>query len=130
MPEDVLKNEWSPSNPNGYFPRLRGYVALNSNAELVVQQSKYVQNTGYIRLKNLSLGYSLPASLIRRAGMSSAKLYLTGQNLWVWSPMYKIIRTMDPEVIDGSDPDFTANAGNGMDYPMLKSYTIGLNITF
>jgi len=95
-----------------------------------VQQSKYVQNTGYIRLKNLSLGYSLPASLIRRAGMSSAKLYLTGQNLWVWSPMYKIIRTMDPEVIDGSDPDFTANAGNGMDYPMLKSYTIGLNITF
>ena len=44
--------------------------------------------------------------------------------------MYKIMKTMDPEVIDGSDPDFTSGAGNGMDYPMLKSYTLGLNITF
>lgn len=130
LPEGVLNNEWSPSNPNAYFPRLRGYVALNSNAELVVKQSKYIQNTGYIRLKNLSVGYNLPLPLIKKAGMSSARLYFTGQNLWVWSPMYKIMKTMDPEVIDGSDPDFTTGAGNGMDYPMLRSYTLGLNITF
>jgi len=130
LPADVLKNEWSPTNPNGYFPRLRGYVALNSGTELAVQQSKYLQNTGYIRLKNLSFGYNLPARLIHRAGMTNAKLYFTGQNLWVWSPMYKIIRTMDPEVVDGSDPELTSGAGNGMDYPMLKTYTVGLNITF
>ncbi|MES1250213.1 MAG: hypothetical protein ABUL46_05980, partial [Chitinophaga rupis] len=98
--------------------------------ELMVTQSKYIQNTGYIRLKNLSFGYSLAHSLIAKAGMTSAKLYFTGQNLWVWSPMYKVIKTMDPEVIDGADPEFSPTAGNGMDYPMLKSYTIGLNINF
>ncbi|MBS1606487.1 MAG: SusC/RagA family TonB-linked outer membrane protein, partial [Bacteroidetes bacterium] len=133
LPADVLNNEWSPSNPNGYFPRLRGYVALNSGTELAVRQSKYLQNTGYIRLKNLSFGYNLPATVIKKAGMTSAKIYFTGQNLWVWSPMYKIMKTMDPEVVDGSDPELatgTTNAGNGMDYPMLKSYTLGLNITF
>jgi hypothetical protein len=130
LPEGVLKNEWSPTNPNGYFPRLRGYVALNANTEMTVQQSKYLQNTGYIRLKNLSFGYNLPASLIGKAGMTSAKLYFTGQNLWVWSPMDKYMKTMDPEVIDGADPELSPTAGNGMDYPMLKSFTVGLNITF
>ncbi|HEY4111266.1 TonB-dependent receptor [Puia sp.] len=130
MPQDVLNHEWSPTNPNGYFPRLRGYVALNASSELVVKQTKYLQNTGYVRLKNLTFGYSLPASLIGKAGISSAKIYVTGQNLWVWSPMYKIIRTMDPEVIDGSDPELTSGAGNGMAYPMMKTYTIGINVTF
>lgn len=130
MPVDVLKNEWSPTNPNGYFPRLRGYVALNSSSELVVQQSKYLQNTGYIRLKNLTFGYNLPASMMKRVGASSARVYFTGQNLWVWSPMYKHVKTMDPEVIDGSDPELTTGAGNGMDYPMLKSYTLGISVTF
>ena len=93
-------------------------------------QTKYLQNTGYIRLKNLSFGYNLPASLIKKAGMVNAKIYFTGQNLWVWSPMYKIIKTMDPEVVDGSDPELTTGSGNGMDYPMLKTYTLGINITF
>lgn len=130
LPADVLKNEWSPTNPNGYFPRLRGYVALNSGTELTVQQSKYLQNTGYVRLKNLSFGYNIPAALVRKAGIASAKVYFTGQNLWVWSPMYKIMKTMDPEVVDGSDPELTTGAGNGMDYPMMKTYTVGLNITF
>jgi len=130
LPADVLRNEWSPNNPNGYFPRLRGYVALNSGTELTVMQTKYLQNTGYIRLKNLSFGYNLPASLIKKAGMVNAKIYFTGQNLWVWSPMYKIIKTMDPEVVDGSDPELTTGSGNGMDYPMLKTYTLGINITF
>ncbi|HVS94880.1 MAG TPA: TonB-dependent receptor [Puia sp.] len=130
LPADVLKNEWSPSNPNGYFPRLRGYVALNSGAELTVKQSKYLQNAGYIRLKNLSFGYDIPASVTGRIGIEHAKIYFTGQNLWVWSPMYRIMKTLDPEVIDGSDPELNDNAGNGMDYPMMKSYTLGLNITF
>jgi hypothetical protein len=44
--------------------------------------------------------------------------------------MYRRIRTMDPEVIDGSDPELTTGAGNGMDYPMLKTYTVGINVTF
>jgi len=130
QPEDVVNNMWSEQNPDAYFPRLRGYTALNSRAELTVPQTKYLQNVAYIRLKNVSLGYNLPARLISRAGMSNVRVYLSGQNLWVWSPMYKHIKTMDPEVIEGADPELASGAGNGMSYPMLKTYTFGINVTF
>lgn len=129
-PEDVVNNMWSEENPNAYFPRLRGYTALNARAELTEPQSKYLQNVAYVRLKSLTIGYSLPASLISRIGVSNAKVFLSGQNLWTYSPMFKVTRNLDPEVIEGSDPEMNANAGNGMSYPMLKTYTLGVNVTF
>jgi hypothetical protein len=130
MPEAIMDNRWSPEHPDAYFPRFRGYTALNSNAELVVQQSKYVQNAAYIRLKNLTIGYDLHTRWMQRANIKAAKVYFTGQNLWTWSPMYKIMRTVDPEVIEGADPELSVNAGKGMAYPMLKTYTLGVNLTF
>ncbi|RFS20144.1 TonB-dependent receptor [Chitinophaga silvatica] len=130
MPEEIMDNRWSESNPDAYFPRFRGYTALNSNAELVVQQSKYLQNAAYIRLKNLTVGYDLHTQWMQRASIKSARIYFTGQNLWTWSPMYKIMRTVDPEVIEGADPELSKGAGNGMAYPMLKTYTVGINLTF
>ncbi|MGV3503664.1 MAG: SusC/RagA family TonB-linked outer membrane protein [Adhaeribacter sp.] len=130
MPADVVNNMWSPENPDAYFPRLRGYVGLNARSELVLPSDKYLQNVAYVRLKNLTFGYHLPKNLIAKVKMSEARVYFTGQNLWVYSPMYKNIKTMDPEVIEGADPELSAGAGNGMSYPMLKTYTLGLNITF
>ena len=131
QPEDVVNNMWTPENPNAYFPRLRGYVALNSRAELNVTQSKYLQNVAYIRLKNLTIGYNLPKSLVSKVKIVNAKVYFTGQNFWTYTPMYKLIKTMDPEVIEGADPDLGAGGnGNGMSYPMLKTFTIGINVTF
>lgn len=129
-PEDVVNNMWSEENPNAYFPRLRGYTALNARAELTEPQSKYLQNVAYVRLKSLTIGYSLPTTLISRIGVSNAKIFLSGQNLWTYSPMFKVTRNLDPEVIEGSDPEMNAGAGNGMSYPMLKTYTLGINVTF
>ena len=129
-PEEVVNNMWSEENPDAYFPRLRGYVALNSRAELHEEQSKYMQNVAYVRLKNLTFGYSIPSSLVSRIGISNARVFLTGQNLWTYSPMFKITRNLDPEVIEGADPEMNVNAGNGMAYPMLKTYTVGINVTF
>ncbi|OQP61446.1 SusC/RagA family protein [Niastella vici] len=129
-PVSVENNMWTPENPDAYFPRLRGYVALNSRGELQVTQSRYLQNVAYVRLKNLTLGYNLPKSLIAKAGISSARVYFTGQNIWTWSPMYRVTRDLDPEVIEGADPEMNADAGNGMAYPMLKTYTLGINVSF
>jgi hypothetical protein len=129
-PVSVENNMWTPENTNAYFPRLRGYVALNSRGELQVMQSRYLQNAAYVRLKNLTIGYNLPKALVSKAGMSSARVYFTGQNMWTWSPMYRITKDLDPEVIQGSDPEMNPNAGNGMAYPMLKTYTLGVNVSF
>ncbi|MFY0252550.1 hypothetical protein ACDQ55_01215 [Chitinophaga sp. 30R24] len=130
MPTAILNNRWSEQHPDAYFPRFRGYTALNSNAELTVLQSKYVQNVAYIRLKNITVGYNVPSAWASRVHMKNARIFFTGQNLWTWSPIYRLMRTMDPEVIEGADPELSPGAGNGMSYPMLKSYTVGINVTF
>ncbi|WP_460545488.1 SusC/RagA family TonB-linked outer membrane protein [Echinicola sediminis] len=130
-PAEMESMMWSENNPDSYFPRLRGYVALNSRGELRVEQSKYIQNAAYVRLKNLTIGYDLPSAIINSIkGLSKARVYFNGQNLWTYSPMFKIMKTMDPEVIEGSDPELASNRGNGMRYPMLKTYTLGINVTF
>lgn len=129
-PVSVESNMWTPENPDAYFPRLRGYVALNSRGELQVKQSRYLQNVAYVRLKNLTVGYNLPKAILSKAGMSAARVYFTGQNMWTWSPMYRITKDLDPEVIEGADPEMNVNAGNGMAYPMLKTYTLGINVSF
>jgi TonB-linked SusC/RagA family outer membrane protein len=136
-PMDVYENQWSPDNPNAYFPRLVGYEANGGgqNKALNVPTTRYLQNVAYIRLKNLSLGYNLPESIIAKAGLTRARIFLSGQNLWVWSPMFKITEAIDPEAVD-SDPDADAYlSGTFSDsktdvYPILKTITFGINLTF
>jgi TonB-linked SusC/RagA family outer membrane protein len=123
---------WEPNNPNAYFPRYRGYVAQNgTTGELVNPQTKYLQNVAYIRLKNLQIGYNLPAGLIRKAGFTSARVYLSGENLWSWSPLYRLTRNIDPESIQQSDVILTGttNYGNANNYPILKSMAVGMSLT-
>jgi len=140
LPQFHLGNIWSEENPDAYFPRYRGYVAQNSAGELRQTQTKYLQNVAYIRMKNIQIGYMLPQSLISRIKMSSAKVYLSGENLWAWSPLYRLTRDLDVESIgrsdaitnpptDVNDPN-SNNSGNGNNYPILKSLNLGLSITF
>jgi hypothetical protein len=126
IPEATM-DHWTPENPNAYFPRYRGYVALSANRELWVTQTRYLQNVAYIRLKNLSLAYDIPAATLQHIHIQALKVYFTGQNIWTHSPLYKHTKAFDPEVI-GADP--SGGSGSGNDYPMLKSYTLGLNLTF
>lgn len=130
MPKSQIGKIWSEENPNTYFPRYRGYVAQNSAGELYAKQTKYLQNAAYIRLKNIQIGYNLPKSMISRAKLTAARFYISAENLWSWSPLYKVTRDLDPESIGRSDTvtDF-GNSGNGNNYPILKSVTIGLSIT-
>ncbi|HEY4107399.1 SusC/RagA family TonB-linked outer membrane protein [Puia sp.] len=127
---------WSPSNPNAYFPRLRGYVAQNSAGELYNPQTKYLQNASFIRLKNLQVGYNLPGGLVQRAHLTAVRVYLSAENLWTYTPMFKLTHNVDPESIGGSDPVLGTNnagtyssSGNTNNYPFLKSYTLGLSVT-
>ena len=137
--EYLFKNQvgkiWEPNNPNAYWPRYRGYVAQNgTTGELVNPQTKYLQNVAYIRLKNLQIGYNLPPSLIKKTGFTAARFYVTGENLWSYTPMYKITKNIDPESIQQSDVILTGlgqsgNSGNANNYPILRSMAIGMQLT-
>ncbi|MCK9404477.1 MAG: TonB-dependent receptor [Chitinophagaceae bacterium] len=125
-------NRWTEQNPSqdAYFPRYRGYTALSGTRELAVAQTRYLQNASYIRLKNLTIGYSLPQRMIRKLKVNSIRFYFTGQNLFTFSPMYKNTKNFDPEVIEASDLEINSGGGDGFSYPMQKSYTFGFSLTF
>lgn len=131
IPTWQLGNIWSEENPNAYLPRYRGYTSQNGSGVLAQQQTRYLQNTAYIRLKNIQLGYNLPAQWIRRLGMENARVYASGENLWSWSPFYRITRDLDIENTGGSDSVVTdGGSGKGNNYPILRSMTFGLSVTF
>ncbi|MEP6948138.1 MAG: SusC/RagA family TonB-linked outer membrane protein, partial [Ginsengibacter sp.] len=86
--------------------------------------SRYVSNGSYLRVKSVSLGYSLPASLIKKAGLDRVRLYVRAQNLFTITK-YK---GWDPEV---SEDDYTDNINQGVDFysaPQIKTIVFGFNI--
>lgn len=125
---------WTEDNPSqdAFFPR---YVARLANRDGAIMrsapQTQYLMDMKYIRMKNIQFGYNLPTDLTSRFGMRSATVYVSGENLWTWAPFYKIVTNMDVEnAVNPSDPLIGGNAGDGYNYPMLKSVNLGLSITF
>lgn len=134
----MVGNIWSADNPNAYFPRYRGYVALQSSRELAVTQTRYLQNVAYIRLKNIQLGYNLPNSIVSAVKMKNARVYVSGENLWGWSPLFKHTKNFDFANIYGQDQESAnsvgssgiSNGSQAYNYPTLKSISVGLSVTF
>lgn len=97
--KDFYSNCWSEDNRNAYFPRPRGYNAYSGGA-LGEKNDRYLQNLAYLRLKNLTIGYTVPENLTRKIGISRARIYFSGENLCYWSPLKKHNKTIDPELAD------------------------------
>lgn len=123
IPKDFQDQYWREDHKNAYFPRPRGYVALGNGGdrELSAVNDRYLQNIAYCRLKNLTFGYTLPATLTQKISISSVRLYFTGENLAYWSPLAKHTKYMDPE---------GANVGNSSVYPWQKTFMFGIDVTF
>lgn len=104
-------NRWVPgSGQNAGYPRL---TLINTNN--YVSSSYWVQDNSYIRFKYLEFGYTLPAKISRKVGMSKLRLFVNGNNLYVWSK----VKTKDPEIQD-----------NGLAYPLQRTFSAGFNLNF
>lgn len=130
-----LGNMWTPENVNTYLPRTMSRAASSSSSrELGVVQTKYLQNIAYIRLKNIQLGYNLPKRWVSKIGASDLRVYMSAENLWTYSPLYKIVGKghIDVENTGPSDQVFNpdGNSGDGYNYPMMSSTSFGISITF
>ena len=127
----MMNDLWdATTNPDSYFPRFRGYTALGTDRSLGAPQTRFLQDVGYIRLKSLTIDYSLPEKLLKKLAMTKASIYVTGQNLFTLSGLFKHTDNFDPEVMENPIGDLTNGTGQGYAYPMLKTITIGLNINF
>jgi hypothetical protein len=109
-----LTDTWSEDNRDAYFSA--PMISTDNNRKNIHPQSRFVQNAAYIRLKNVTLGYTFPLKWIRRIGLSNARLYLAGMNLWEYTKMRK---PLDPEVITLAQ-----------EYYKQRIYSIGAKITF
>lgn len=127
MPTWHMGNYWTEENPDAYLPRYAGYNTSLRDTK----QTRYLQNVAYLRLKSLQIGYNLPKSFISKINLQNARVYLSEKNLFCWSPMYKHTKDIDVASIYGSDPDLTSGtSGDNYSYPVMKSVSIGLSITF
>ena len=115
-----------------YWPRYSAYQTNESsvNRVLTTPNDRYMQDVSYIRLKNLTVDYTFPAHICRKMRIKGLKVYVSGENLWTSSPMFKYCDNYDPEVINAGDSDFRTTEGDGYSYPMLRTVTLGLNLTF
>ena len=127
---------WSEEMPDSYFPRYRGHNRLGADVpgSALAPQTRYMQNVAYVRLKNLQVGYNLPQAMTSKINADAARVFVGGENLWSWSPLYKRTRDIDPENVRRSDsivrPAANYNAGDGYNYPILGSVTVGISVTF
>lgn len=114
---DFWRGENDPlgANQGAYYPR-----ASFDGGKNQYRQTRYLQNAAYIRIKNLQLGYTLPKQWVSKAGMSSVRVYLSGDNLLTFSD---ITGVFDPETL-GSD------WGDGKLYPLSRTISVGLNVNF
>ncbi len=111
-------DHWTPEHPDAYFPRVKAYSAEDNN-ELGYPQTKYLQNASYLRLKNLTFGYTLPLSLTKKWGISRLRFYFSGENIFTIS---HLAVNLDPEV--------STTSSDGKVYPMQKTFSFGVNIGF
>lgn len=113
----VLTNHmdrWSEDNPNGYFPK---YYLSSQNDKNTQTQTGYLQNAAYMRIKNLQLGYSFPKALISKINFERLRIYTSVDNLATITGM-----------ADNIDPEFSAT--DGKLYPLQRTWSLGMNITF
>jgi hypothetical protein len=135
MPAWHLGNYWTPENPDAYLPR---YAQSNGSLGYTnsVPNDRYLQKVSYLRLKNLQIGCTLPNILMSKINVQNARIYLSGENLASWSPLYKIAKNFYDvfDVTNSTDPDLMffsgLTQGEGNSYPLLKSISLGISLTF
>lgn len=138
---NIFENQldyWTESNKNARFPRpyingafgsLSGLPG-NSGCNNFAPQTKYLNNLAYLRVKNFTVGYTLPQNLTRKIFVEKLRFYFSAQNLFTFD---HIDGVMDPECTGGSSKSYT----NGMDMtmagramPFNRQWSCGLQITF
>jgi TonB-linked SusC/RagA family outer membrane protein len=124
------KDRWTPANPDASYPRLTASTSTNANN--TAYSDFWLFDTKYVRLKNLQVGYSIPAAIINNAGLTSVRVYLSAQNLLTFAPERFNRLGMDPEFTQFDNKLSFANYDPiaGRNYPNTKVFAAGIDIKF
>ena len=115
-PSTLWLDAWTPENTNASMPRIHEGTNSPSNAS-TVNSEFWVQNTSYLRLKNVQLGYTFPSQWMKSAGLSNLRVYYSAENILTFDSL--------PLSVDPESPD-----GRGSHYPLIQTHSFGVNLTF
>ena len=119
--ESEALSRWTGPGTTNTTPRaIYGYT-WNST---MFKTTRFLHDASYLRLRSASLGYTLPGGLTRRIGIDRLRVYVQGDNLWLWSPF----RFLDPEV--NTSMDATKMGLDCMWIPQPRAVTFGVNLRF
>ncbi|SMC80528.1 SusC/RagA family TonB-linked outer membrane protein [Pedobacter nyackensis] len=108
------------ANVNSQYPVLQSWLAdANYGSGLDIPQTKYLLNGAYLRIKNVSIGYTFPTKWTKKINVNRLRLFATGENLYEFSSIKKFI---DPEAVN-QGPSAWA-------YPFQRRYAFGINLDF
>ena len=116
---------WTPDNQDAFYPRIYGNPEGNTNSNYGLSrriQTKYLLDGSYLKIQNITFGYTFPAKLFGRTGIEKLRLFVSGDNLVTFDHLPK---GMESDQIDTND--LTKAYG---DYPFMRNYSVGLNLTF
>jgi TonB-dependent starch-binding outer membrane protein SusC len=125
--QSYADERWTSANPDAKAPR-----TFNRGNEYWVGNwnTFWLRKTDYVRLKNIELGYTLPATLLKKVGIQSVRIYTNAFNLLTWAPDLK--DEFDPELTGGDRESPTGGDVNtsGQGYPLQKIINGGISVTF
>ncbi|MBT6765753.1 MAG: TonB-dependent receptor [Prolixibacteraceae bacterium] len=114
------------ANLDSQYPVLQAWLAdrnlgegLNDSKGLATPQTGYLLSAAYIRIKNITVGYTLPKTLTQKINIERVRFFVSGENIAEWS-----------EVSDYFDPEAVTDDGHGYAYPFQRRYSFGVNIDF
>jgi TonB-linked SusC/RagA family outer membrane protein len=114
-PNSKNADHWTESNPNAFYPRLKPDIA--NNGELSYAQTKYLQDASYLRVKNFTLGYTIPPALSKRLYLNNLRVFFSGENLFTFHHI----------PVKGNDPE---KFGENIYYPFQRTFSFGLSLGF
>lgn len=117
-----LNSGLADANHDAYYPVLQSWLAdVNAGKGLAIPNTQYLLNGSYLRIKNITFGYSIPQSVLERWKIQRLRFYVSGENLFEFSQIKKYV---DPEAINyGTDSSAWA-------YPFQRKFSVGLNLDF
>ncbi|AXY76859.1 TonB-dependent receptor [Paraflavitalea soli] len=113
---------WTPDNRDAALPRVS--VTSTNNTQ---NSTLWMRSASYLRLKNIQLGYEVPATFLKKVGLQKAFIYVNGQNLFTQTKFYE---GYDPEINFDAGAADGVSLGGGNYYPQVKVFTFGIDIKF
>jgi len=118
--EWMWDNRWTSENPdpNAIYPRLLNHGGGNRDPYSYLS-TYWAWNASYLKIRSVQIGYNMPESVTKALKLQKVRVYLSGRNLLCFDNFF-----------DGWDPELDVQTGEGVHYPMARTYILGLNVNF